>query len=670
MRLLYPKIAADGIRKNKRLYLPFYFSSILMVAVVYIVHFLGASDVLGGIQGEHAVCAIMAIGSCVVALFSAIVLFYTHATLFKGRVKEFGLYSMLGMNKRNIAKIIFYENLFNWFITITGGLITGIAFSKLAELGFAKITNNPINYLFVVNKVSIIFDIIIFSFIFGMIYINSVRKIGFSRPVELVREGRTSEKPPRANWLLGLFGLSILCTGYAISFVIQDPFAAIQCFFGIAALVVIGTFITLISFSVLLCRILQRNKNYYYKTNHFVSVSSMAYRMKRNGAGLAAICVLLTMTLVTLATTVTLYSNISYCVDLRYPYDINSFATKLGYDPDINEFGNTLTSLVVEEAKSQGAQVKDIATFTGYSVYGNYIKGEFVPASSIGDYYSADYQYVFVDVDDFNTIFNSNEQLGASEVIVASNKDIENSINIANLTLNIVKHVDDKLEKLDPYTFLTGDQTLVYVFVNDLNRVANDSFAKYADDYDDSIKCIWRTNFNTGLDKDGRIKLANDIDTLLDESRTTHDLLLTFTENSDILKDNLYINLGGLLFLGSLLSIIFLISSFVIMYYKQISEGIEDQSHFTIMQKVGMTKKEIRKSIESQMFTLFFIPITLACINLIVALPLISKILYCLGVYDPMILVVTAGICVLCCGLIYVLAYKKTSNSYYKIVSN
>ena len=664
--LLYPKIAARGIRKNKQLYIPFFISSILMVAVFYIVHFLGASNIAGSSMATN----LMAFGSFIVALFAAIVLFYTHATLFKGRIKEFGLYRILGMNKRNIAKIIFYENLFTWLISVICGLIFGIAFSKLAQLGFSKITDTPINYTFSINKKSVFLTLVGFSIIFKIIYINTIRKIAFMCPIENLRASQTSEKPVRANWLLGLLGLCTLGSGYFIALTIVDPLTSSYLFFAAVTLVIIGTFLILISVSVLLCKVFQKNKNYYYKTNHFISVSSMAYRIRRNGAGLAAICVLLTMTLVTISTTASLYSNIDRFIDTRFPCDINAFAIKFGYGQDTSEYSDDLTSAIVEKAKAEGADAKELTTLTGYSVCGRMIDDEVVPIS-FWETGKTDIQYVFMDIDDYNKIFDCNEQLGISEAIVASTRDTETPINIADLDLSVIKHIDNKMYQLDPLEINTMTQNIVYIFVQDCDRILTDNISKFwnADD-SSSIKCIWKITFNTDIDTESKINLANDIDNLFDERKDGKDFMMLNCYTPEDVRHSITDSLGGMLFLGSLLSIIFLISSFVMMYYKQISEGFEDQSHFTIMQKVGMTKKEIRKSIESQMFTLFFIPITLACINLIVALPLISKILYCLGVYDPMILVVTAGICVLCCGLIYVLAYKKTSNSYYKIVSN
>lgn len=670
--LLYPRIAANGIRKNKRLYIPFFIVSILMISVFYIIHFLGASDTMSEMTGSRTIANIMAIGSLILGVFGSIVLFYIHSTLFKGRTKEFGLYSMLGMNKMNIARIVFFENLYAWFISITGGLITGIAFSKLAELGFARIIDTPVNYAFNVSKVSVIFTIIGFSFIFGLIYINTVRKIGFSRPVELVRAEKAAEKPPRANWLAGLFGLLTLGTGYAISLFIEEPLAVLSWFLLASVLVIIGTFITLISGSVLLCKILQKNINYYYKTNHFISVSSMTYRMRRNGAGLAAICILLTMTLVTLSTTATMYSSIDFYVDTRFPCDINASANKYGYDPNLNSMGNALTDRIVENAKAEGADIGDLGSYTCYSVKGNYVNGEFKSVSFYNTDIDNGVQYVFMDINDYNNSFNCHEQLGNGEAIVASGdkNDRTDVIKLGDLSLNVVKRIDDKLDALDPFAFFAAPDTLVYVIVNNNDEIAKEHLSKYESDGNKSmIRCIWKASFNTGMNDEDQIRLSNEISEFLDGSREDNDLMLTNCYNPIQMRHELIDSLGGLMFLGTLLSIIFLISSFVIIYYKQISEGYEDQSRFSIMQKVGMTKKEIRKSIESQMLTVFLIPIAFACIHLIVVMPLISKILMLSGLYNPMRLQITAGICALICGLIYTLVYKATSNSYFKIVS-
>ena len=328
----YPKMAVSGMRKNGRLYMPYLVTCILMVCIYYVMHFLGNSGVMNGIPGGHTAVEIMAYGTYILVLFALVFLFYTHSSLIKGRKKEFGLYSILGMNKHNLGKIILFETLITWAVSLLFGLAAGIALSKIAELGFTRLIEVPARYSFSISGVSVVMTVAVFSMIFLLIFLNSVRQVRFSSPIELVRADKAGEKPPKANWVVGVLGLVLLGAGYYIALKIEQPMSALMWFLVAVMLIILGTYLVLIAGSVILCKMLQKNKAYYYKTNHFVSVSSMTYRMKRNGAGLASICILFTMVLVMLSSTSALYAGSEDCLNIRYPNEIGAFACKYGYD--------------------------------------------------------------------------------------------------------------------------------------------------------------------------------------------------------------------------------------------------------------------------------------------------------------------------------------------------
>ncbi len=299
-----------------------------MVAVYYIMHFLGYSGVMNGMAGAGTATNMMQMGTYIMTIFALFFLFYTQSTLIKGRKKEFGLYSILGMNKVNLANVLFCETLITWAIALAGGLIFGIGLSKLAELGFTRMIAVPTRYSFEVSISSVVMAVITFSIIFFMIFLNSLRQIQFATPIELVRADKAGEKPPKANYVLGIIGLLFLGSGYFLALRIKQPMAALLWFFVAVILVIIGTYILMVAGSVMLCSLLTKNQNYYYQTKHFVSVSSMAYRMKRNGAGLASICVLLTAVLVMLSSTSALFAGSEQCLNTRYPNEIGAFACK------------------------------------------------------------------------------------------------------------------------------------------------------------------------------------------------------------------------------------------------------------------------------------------------------------------------------------------------------
>ena len=322
-KFFYPRLAFDGIRKNKRLYLPYILTQIGMIMMYYIVIFLRYGESLKGTFGEGTVSIVLMLGGWVIAIFACIFLFYTNSFLIRRRKKEFGLYNILGMDKKNISILLFWESLITSAISLFCGLVLGVALSKLAELGLVKaIGGTDISYVFHVSPTAILLTAGVFAVIFLLLFINSVRQIMGASAVTLIRSENLGEKPPKANPLLGIIGAVLLIGAYITAVVITEPLSAILVFFIAVIMVIIGTYLLMIFGSVLLCRFLQKRKTYYYKPNHFISVSSMTYRMKRNGAGLASVCVLATMVLVMISSTTCLLFGTEDSINTRYPRDI------------------------------------------------------------------------------------------------------------------------------------------------------------------------------------------------------------------------------------------------------------------------------------------------------------------------------------------------------------
>lgn len=673
---LYPKLAFDGVKKNSRLYIPYLVTCVLMVSVYYIIHFLGNSGVMNGMPGGGTATQMMQMGTVVMSLFGAIFLFYTQSTLIKGRKKEFGLYSILGMNKRSIGRVMFFETLIIWAISVVAGLTVGIGLSKLAELGFTKLIEVPTRYTFSISGSSVVAAIITFTVIFFLIYIDSVRQIGFANPTQLVTAGRAGEKPPKANWIVGILGLIILGTGYYVALRIKQPLAALLWFFGAAILVTIGTYLVLIAGSIVLCKLLQKNKKYYYKTNHFVSVSSMTYRMKRNGAGLASICILLTMILVMLSSTSALYTGSEECLNMRYPNEIGAFACKYGYDESLDDLGNRLDDILKTVSESQGAEVTNNVTYSTYSISGYLDNSSLqITLNSMSEMAFIDYDKVaeiqFLDQEVYNRVFGNDVSLAPGEVLVGASKNVEigDVLTVGDTEFNVVGRIDEKVKDIDKTVEVAVSPSL-YVIVNDVNSVAQ-QFTKYEDyDGEPMLAWFWYCRFDTGLDADGQVALAEELDNTLSAELEGLNFSNFYCESHEAERDDFVGTFGGLFFLGIMLSLIFLVSCVIIIYYKQVSEGFEDRANFEIMQKVGMTKKEIKDSINSQMFTVFMIPITLACLHLLVILPIVNKLLMLFGLFNFKRLLITSAVCVLLCGLFYGVIYKITSNAYYKIVSD
>ena len=671
----YPRLAADGMRKNARLYVPYLIACVMMVAVYYILHFLGHSVVMDGMPGGNTAETLMQLGTFVMTLFGTLFLFYTQSALIKGRKKEFGLYSILGMNRFNLGRILFFETLIVWAVSVAGGLAAGITLSGLAKAGFAKMVGSAARSAVLVPAGSVAWTAGTFSFIFLLILLNSLRQVGFSSPIELVRAEKAGEKPPKSNWFVGILGFLTLGTGYFIALRIKQPMSALLWFFAAVILIIIGTYLLLVAGSVIFCRLLRKNKRYYYRTNHFVSVSSMAFRMKRNGAGLASICILLTMILVMLSSTAALYAGADECLDLRYPNEIGAFACKYGYDEGLESLGEKLDADLKQAAMEHGAAITNNATFYEWSISGYFDDGRLdVTLNSLTDMAFIDYdkvaQILFIDRDVYNRVFGCSEEVGPGEALVGTAKKIPigDTITVGDVSFRVTKRIDDRVGEIDPSARISASPG-IFLIVDDVNEVAK-HYIKYADfNGEPMLAWFWHCRFDTGLAPQQQEALAQTLDELLDEELEPYDFDNRYCESHEGERGDFVGTFGGLLFLGMLLSLIFLASCAIIMYYKQVSEGFEDQARFGIMQKVGMTKEEIRRSVDSQMLTVFLIPILFACVHLLAVLPVVMKLLMLFGLFDIPLLLTAAGICVLVCGAVYAGIYRLTSNAYYRIVS-
>ena len=671
---LYPKIAADGIRKNGKLYVPYIATCILMVAVFYIMHLLGYSDMLQNFEGAGTAKDILQFGAAIMAIFGTIFLFYTQSTLIKGRKKEFGLYNVLGMNRVNLGRIIFFETAIIWFISISGGLVAGIGLSKLAELGFTKMINSSVSYQFTISADSIIATVLVYSLIFLLIYFNALRQIWFTKTINLIHADKAGEKPPKANWVVGTIGFVILLSGYVLAIKIEQPMSALMIFFVAVILIIIGTYLVLIAGSVVLCRLLQKNKNYYYKTNHFVSVSSMAYRMKRNGAGLASICILLTMILVMISSSSALYFNREETLRNHYPDQLNILVSGYGYNEEYNEIRAGLKADVLKKTEEYNTAVSNEIEFADYVLSGYFTNGkvdiDINPMEEMNLDYDNVVQVYFFDIDDYNRMCGANETLSAGEALIGveGNINVGDEFMIGDQKFAVAKRTDFMSGNLK-HSVVSLIVTTLFVVVDDLDEVA----AYYKDKIDPTgipmLQWSWNYMFDTTLDVDGQMALSSVLNDELTAKAKETGLRRGDCASREYQRNDFVKTFGGLFFLGILLSIIFMVSCVLIIYYKQISEGIEDQSRFEIMQKVGMTKDNIKKSINSQMLTVFLVPILFAAAHLATVLPMVNKLLLLFGHNNLPLLLISAGLSFLACGIFYAVTYKLTSNAYYKIVS-
>lgn len=682
----YPKLAWDGIRKNKRMYLPYILACIGMVMMTYIITYLTFSDTISALPGGGTVQEFLRIGIFVLAFFSAIFLFYTNSFLIRRRMKEFGLYNILGMEKKNIAAILFWETFIVAVISICVGLFGGIAFSKLAEVGFINLLNGKVTYDYSISFPGGFMTAALFGAIFILLLLNSLRKIAFTNAISLLRSENSGEKPPKANWLFGILGVIILGAAYYLAVTIKDPISALGIFFIAVIMVIAATYLIMIAGSVLFCRILQKHKGYYYKPNHFVSVSSMVYRMKRNGAGLASICILVTMVLVMISTTSALFIGSEEALNNRCPREINiSFSsgrneeTPDGKQTTIREISDEHYTAIKEicdsSIKRYGTKAENVLDYRTTHISGVLDEGSIIYDTdeiynfSIGS--ASDVHNVYlVPLEDYNSATGQSVTLSEDEVLLYSNRtdypwDVFGFVHSRHY--RVKEHLKEFIASQDISMDIIPSLMVVVPDIKEATKGLDS-------DNSDRTYPKWNLCFDTPLDDDGDAALANDI------YQSMRELSMEITSDVDAFcsmsvesrmeeRADYYALYGGLFYLGVILSIVFIFAAVLIIYYKQLSEGYEDQSRFEIMQKVGMTKRDIRRSIRSQLLTVFFMPLLGAGLHLAFAFPLLEKIIAMFNLNNRMLFIMTTAGSFLVFALFYVIVYRITSNTYYNIVS-
>ena len=614
---------------------------------------------------------ILQLGKGVMAVFSAIFLFYSHSFLIRRRKREFGLYNILGMGKRSIGRILLWEALLSAALSLLGGLALGILLSKLCELMLVNLLRGSATFTFTISVSAIRDTALLFAAIFALMALFDQGQVRLSSPAELMRSESAGEKPPRANYALGVLGAALLAAAYYLAVSIQQPLEALTWFFVAVIMVIIATYLLFIAGSVVLCRLLQKNKRFYYQARHFVSVASMTYRMKRNGAGLASICILATMVLVTISSTTCLYFGSESLLRARYPRDVN-----------IDLLVDALEKLSDENARAAYAGmdkvISDAGLFperqllyravTGYGPLEDGTVDLHAPADRANSVsrLSQVYQFCFVPLDDYNRITGSAETLAADEVLIhpyrASFKGDTFAL-LGGASYHVKALLNDFPTNSAAAMNVVGT---LFVVADNLQAMLGALAQQAAEDTSLGLNYHYLNAFDCAkADQIDSSELESAI--LLDGVPTLGRAIkveLLAQEAADY-----YGMYGGLLFLGVMLSLVFAAAAVLIIYYKQMSEGYEDQPRFAIMRKIGMTQRDIRRSVNAQMLMVFFLPLGFAGLHLCFAFPMLHKLLMLFCLYDLPLLLGTTAITFVVFGLLYALVYRATSNAYYRLVS-
>ena len=658
--LLSIRLAWSGIRKNRKLYLPYCLTIIGMVMMSYIMQALSYAPALHSFKGANQLEAILSLGKLVIAVFAAIFLLYTNSFLIRRRYREFGLYNVLGMDKNALCRVVFWENLTVAALGLTAGLFFGGALYKLAELGLVNMVHGQVDHSFTVEWLAIRFTLVIFAIIFAMLLLRSMVQVRRSKPLELLHSEAAGEKPPKANYLLGFLGVALLAGAYYMAVNVTSALAAFTWFFVAVLMVIAGTYLVMISGSVVLCRLLQKWKGYYYKKQHFVSVSSMAYRMKRNGAGLASICILATMVLVMISSTGSLYIGVENAIAARYPHDSSVwlYFDRLDEldDRNVEKIQRTMErALEAQKVTPTGEKICRYVSVSG-ALLEDRLVTDHTEVDAVMNYNRV-YSLYLVPQADYNRMYGTDIALQPGQAMARVYNGSWNGsrIQVGALELDVVGQLPYGQE-MEEMTFSTVP-SLVLV-VSDLQQASALG----------ECNMIFSCDYDYGLPEEETLAahraLEAAVKALASEMKIPCRVVCPTLERQDF-----YITFGSLFFIGIMLSAMFIAAAALIIYYKQVSEGYEDQSRFSIMRKVGMTQRDIKKSVNSQILTVFFIPLLLAGVHLAFAFPMVWKILTMFNLTNKRLVICTnIGAFLIFC-VFYVVIYRFTAHAYYRIVS-
>ena len=675
-RGFYLKLALDGMKKNKRLYIPYLLTCAGMVMMFYILYGLAMSPLMETMRGGNTMGLVLMLGTWVILLFSLLFLLYTNSFLARRRNKEFGLYNILGMNKRNLSRILLWETLLCALFSIGAGLAGGILLSKLAELFLLHMAGEQVDFALRVVPKGILAAILVYGAIFAVLMVISLARLHISRPLDLLKSEAAGEKPPKANWLFALAGVIILGVAYYLAVTIESPLTAVTLFFAAVLMVIVATYLLFIAGSVALCKLLQKKKGYYYKPNHFVSVSSMAFRMKRNGAGLAAICILATMVLVMLSSTSCLYFGGDDALRGSYPYDVMTVA---GFNAPADctpEVQNQLEEIIQRTADGHA---QNSVLYSVLDTSGSFEDGVLDPGgfdrrvvSSSASALEAVRSVCILPLSDYNRLAGTNRTLAPGEALLWSSNqkyDFDTFAVKGCRTLQIREQLDSLPIRIANSAVLA---TTYFVIVPDWTDYCAEACAYVTGLGSDMITAdteMFACFDLPGLSEAEQCEIQDKVSDAAQDVRDPGWRYFSTASLADNRSD-FFSTYGSLFFLGIILSIVFIAAAALIIYYKQLSEGYEDQSRFGVMQKVGMTKKEIRRAVNSQVITVFFAPLALAGVHLAFAFPFVQKIVRLFGVFNTRLLILTSIICFLAFALFYVFVYRRTAKAYYSIVSD
>lgn len=670
MGKLYFKLAKTNLSNNKPFYIPYIISSIITVAMLYMMSFLSDNKGLNKIMGADSLAIIFRLGVGIIVIFSYIFLFYTNSFIIKRRKKEIGVYNILGMEKRHLSKVLFVETIYSAIISLVCGIIVGIAFSKFILMVLYGIIGIHKTVEFFVNIHGIILCVVSFGILFLLTFLYNFMQIKLANPIELLRGTSVGEREPKTKILMTIIGVVCLAIAYYIAITTENPLNVLTLFFVAVLLVIIGTFALFTAGSIALLKLLRNNKKFYYNKRHFMAVSGMLYRMKQNAAGLASICILSTMVLVVISTTVSMYVGIQDELMASYPNDV---CVTVDYNSVIDK-SSEIEKAIFDEIDS--AEVKNKKAFSYLSVFVGQ-KGDNFTTDKEHLSFQNSYLFYILSKDDFikrdNSFKDKIGNISKGEAVVVLNKKYDKKdIKIFGKNYKVNKsfeHMEDNdlymISTLNGlgYIILDNDES-----VQELYDMQEKMLGKGANYYTNKI----RFDFKSGNKKQKAAaykKIDNVVKKYFKENKNDKKEISSYwVESRQENEQNFYLLYGGLFFLGIFLGTMFLMVTVMIIFYKQITEGYDDRERYQILEKVGMSSREVKDTIKSQIRIVFVLPIFAAAVHVTAAFPMVNRILKMLNLNNEKLFAGCLAATIIVFAVIYYLVFKVTSRAYYKIV--
>lgn len=650
----YFSLAMTNINKNSKFNIPYLLTFIGTVAMYYMIHAISLNKQL---PGGDSMRQMMGFGIYVMTIFAVIFLFYTNSFLIKRRKREFGLFQILGMEKKHIARVLFCESLLISLVGILGGMALGILFQKFLLMLLLRLAKFDVAINFCIEYRSLMSCLVLFGIIFIITFLFNVIQMAKTKTVDLLKGEQIGEKEPKTKWIMAILGIGALGAGYAMALMVENPLEALNMFFVAVLLVVVGTYFLFIAGSIAILKVLRANRRFYYKTTHFTAVSGLLYRMKQNAAGLATICILSTMVLVTVSTTVCLYAGVEDALRTRYPHDI----TVLKRDVDVGWDSSKLEKKVLKNLEKY-CEIEDYQGYQRFYLNAKMQNGDYQILQN--EEYRSDIHFIYVfTAGDYEEMSGEKPDLAPNEVYAYDiNGRTPEKFHLMSNEFRVKKYLKE-MDALDEGVALMGNVHCVVVADDETASKINKEYRTKCPDFMGG-QCVFEMNINVKGSTAAQIKAANRIHKKMEMEEEE----VSSVECREANREDFYSIYGGFLFLGLFLGMIFVMATTLIIYYKQISEGYDDKVRFEIMQKVGMSKKEVKASIHSQIILVFFLPLVMAAIHVCVAFPMMKKLLGVLNMSNPepffWCLLATIGVFT----LLYTIVYSMTSKVYYKIV--